>query len=204
MLPSSGPSFQQSSARVLSLNVGQPRPIQLRDRTVLTSIFKSPVDDRRSVIRHNIEGDRQSDLTVHGGPYKAVYCYPSEHYIYWREQLPNADLPYGMFGENLTTEGMLEEHVYIGDRFRIGSSVLQVTQPRMPCYKLGLRFNRADIVKRFWQSGRPGIYFSIVEEGHLAAGDPIQLVSTTAPNGGSVADVVRLYRGQEKSPELLA
>jgi MOSC domain-containing protein YiiM len=200
----SGPAAQPSAARVMSLNVGQPRAIQLRDRTVLTSIFKSPVQDRRSVVGHNIDGDRQSDLTVHGGPYKAVYCYPSEHYPYWREQLPDAELPYGIFGENLTTEGLLEGTVYIGDRFRVGSAILQVTQPRMPCYKLGLRFNRADIVKRFWLSGRPGIYFSVVEEGSVAVGDPIQLVTTAAPDGITVENVVRLYRGQESDPELLA
>jgi MOSC domain-containing protein YiiM len=188
--------------RVLSVNVGSPKQVQLRNRTVLTSIFKSPVDGRVAVRRHNIAGDKQSDLTVHGGPYKAVYCYPGEHYSFWSEQLPGMDLSYGIFGENLTTEGLMEDAVYIGDQFRIGSSLLQVTQPRMPCFKLGIRFGRADMVKKFWHSGRSGIYFSVVEEGDVAAGDPIERTSRN-PEAVSVADVLRLYRGEEKTPELL-
>lgn len=188
--------------RVLSVNVGSPQQVQVRNTVVLTSIFKSPVAGRVAVRRHNIDGDRQSDLTVHGGPYKAVYCYPGEHYRLWSEELPDMDLQRGMFGENLTTEGLLEDAVYIGDQFRVGSAVLQVTQPRMPCFKLGIRFGRPDMVKKFWLSGRSGIYFSVVEEGDVAAGDLIEAV-THDPEGISVADVVRLYRGDEKSPELL-
>jgi MOSC domain-containing protein YiiM len=188
--------------RVLSVNVGSPKQVQVRNNAVLTSIFKSPVEGRVAVRRHNIAGDRQSDLTVHGGPYKAVYSYPGEHYQFWREQLPGMDLASGIFGENLTTEGLLEDAVYIGDQFRVGSAVLQVTQPRMPCFKLAIRFGRPDMVKRFWQSGRSGIYFSVIEEGDVAAGDPIETV-THDPEGISVADVVRLYRGDERSPELL-
>ncbi len=169
---------------------------------VLTSIFKSPVEGRRAVRPHNIEGDRQSDLTVHGGPGKAVYCYPSEHYAYWREKLPTHDLSvYGAFGENLTTEGLLETDVRIGDRFRVGTAVLQVTQPRMPCFKLGIRFNLGTMVKLFWKSGRSGIYFSIVEEGDVAAGDPIERIAR-GPEEVTISDVVRLYRGDETSSEL--
>jgi MOSC domain-containing protein YiiM len=191
------------TGRILSVNTGQPRQVEVGNSLVLTSIFKSPVEGRVAVRRHNIEGDRQSDLTVHGGPNKAVYCYPYEHYEYWSRQLPGVSLPYAAFGENLTTEGFTEEAVYIGDRFRVGSAILQVTQPRMPCFKLAIRFGRADIVKLFWNSGRPGIYFSIVEEGELAAGDTIERLS----EGGeaiSVADVVRLYRREETDPDLLA
>ncbi len=188
--------------RVLSVNVGSPKQVRLRNTSVLTSIFKSPVQGRVAVGRHNIAGDKQSDLTVHGGPYKAVYCYPGEHYSFWHEQLPGMDLSYGMFGENLTTEGLIEDAVYIGDQFRIGSSLVQVTQPRMPCFKLGIRFGRADMVKKFWQSGRSGIYFSVVEEGDLAAGDLIEQTAR-GPEAISVADVVRLYRGDEKSSDLL-
>jgi MOSC domain-containing protein YiiM len=188
--------------RVLSVNVGMPKPLPVNRSTVLTSIFKSPVEGRVAVRRHNIDGDRQSDLTVHGGPNKAVYCYPAEHYRYWQEQLPHMDLAYGMFGENLTTEGIAEEAVSIGDVFRVGSALLQVTQPRMPCFKLGVRFERADMVKRFWQSGRPGIYFSVVTEGDVAAGDAIERIAQ-GPEKISVADVVRLYRGDETSTELL-
>jgi len=191
-----------SFPRVLSVNVGLPQNVQTGNTTVLTSIFKQPVDGRVAVRRHNLDGDRQSDLKVHGGPHKAVYCYPSEHYVFWRQALPDADLPYGMFGENLTTAGLAEESVYIGDTFRFGSAVLQVTQPRMPCFKLGIRFDRPDIVQRFWRSGRSGIYFSVVEEGEVAAGDSLERTAA-AEDSVSVADVVRLYRGDEKSPVLL-
>src|SRR5580658_1015443 len=173
--------------RVLSVNVGTPKQVPLKHETVLTSIFKSPVEGRVAVRRHNIDGDRQSDLTVHGGPSKAVYCYPAEHYSYWRQELPDMELSYGIFGENLTTEGITEETVSIGDQFRVGSAVLQVTQPRMPCFKLGIRFGRPDMVKRFWQSGRSGIYFAVVEEGDVAAGDPIERISA-GPEEISVAD----------------
>jgi MOSC domain-containing protein YiiM len=169
---------------------------------VLTSIFKSPVEGRRAVRPHNIDGDRQSDLTVHGGPNKAVYCYPSEHYDYWREQLRDHDLSvYGNFGENLTTQGLLENDVFIGDVFRVGSAILKVTQPRMPCFKLGIRFNLGTMVKLFWQSGRSGIYFSLVGEGDVGAGDSIERLSR-GPEEITISDVVRLYRGDEASEEL--
>ena len=191
-----------TAKRVLSVNVGMPKHVQVAGRAVLTSIFKSPVEGRVAVRQHNLAGDKQSDLTVHGGPYKAVYCYPGEHYPFWSEELPGMDLPFGAFGENLTTEGLSEETVYIGEQFRIGSAVLQVTQPRMPCFKLGIRFGRADMVKKFWLSGRPGIYFSVLEEGQLEAGDPIESVARCAESV-TVADVLRLYRGEEKSVDLL-
>ncbi len=195
-------TLQSSIMRVLSVSVGVPRQAPNGHGTVLTSIFKQPVRGRVAVRRHNLEGDRQSDLTVHGGPYKAVYCYPAEHYEFWKAELPGMELPYPMFGENLTTEGMSEELACIGDQFRFGSAVLQVTQPRMPCFKLGIRFGRSDIVKRFWRSGRSGIYFSVVEEGDVGAGDAIER-TFRVEDGISVADVVRLYRGDAKSPDLL-
>jgi MOSC domain-containing protein YiiM len=188
--------------RVVSVNVGTPREVNANGRKVLTSIFKSPVEGRAAVRRHNVEGDRQSDLKVHGGPYKAVYLYPFEHYAYWAEELPGMDLPFGVFGENLTTEGITEELAHIGDRFRFGSAVLQVTQPRMPCFKLGIRFGRADMVQRFWRSGRSGIYFSIVKEGELGRGDVIEQVAA-GPEQVSVADVVRLYTGEARDTGLL-
>ncbi|HTP86320.1 MAG TPA: MOSC domain-containing protein [Bryobacteraceae bacterium] len=188
------------TASVVSVNVGQPREVPLPGGVVTTGIFKSPVEGRVALRRHNLAGDRQADLTVHGGPYKAVYLYPLEHYRYWAEQLADAELPHGTFGENLTTSGLLEEAVRIGDRFRIGSAVLQVTQPRMPCYKLNVRFDRADMVKRFWKSGFSGIYFSVVEEGELGAGDAIEQVGS-GPEDISVAEVVRLLRGDENDPE---
>ena len=166
---------------------------------MLTSIWKSPIEGRVPLRRFNIEGDQQSDLRVHGGENKAVYLYPVEHYEYWRAELPGMELAPGMFGENLTTEGVDERRVNIGDRFRIGTAVLQVSQPRMPCFKLALKFGRPDMVKRFWMSGRSGIYFSIVEEGNLAAGDEIVPVSHASP-GISVAELLRLYRDPEPDP----
>jgi MOSC domain-containing protein YiiM len=168
---------------------------------MLTSIFKAPVNGRVAVRRHNIEGDRQSDLRVHGGPYKAVYAYASEHYPYWRQQLPEACLSWGAFGENLTLEGLTEDNTYIGDDYRIGSAVFTVTQPRMPCFKLNLRFGRSDMVKRFWKSGFSGIYFSITQEGDLETGDEIQLLERQA-SSISVADVVRLYKGEAEDENL--
>ncbi|HEV7572807.1 MAG TPA: MOSC domain-containing protein, partial [Thermoanaerobaculia bacterium] len=135
--------------QVISINVGLPREVAWRDQIVRTSIFKEPVKGRVRVDRLNIEGDRQSDLTVHGGVDKAVYVYPSEHYEFWRTQLSIADLPWASFGENLTSVGMLEDAIHVGDRIRAGSAEFIVTQPRMPCFKLGIRFNRADMVKRF-------------------------------------------------------
>jgi MOSC domain-containing protein YiiM len=187
---------------VVSVNVATPTEIAVDGGTVLTSIFKAPVKGRVAVRRNNIAGDEQSDLTVHGGPHKAVYCYPEEHYSFWREQVPDMRLVPPMFGENLTTRGLSEEEINIGDQLRVGSALLQVTQPRMPCYKLGIRFGRVDIVKRFWVSGRPGIYFSVIEEGEVAAGDPIERISSVK-DGISVADVVALFRGKKKSPDLL-
>jgi MOSC domain-containing protein YiiM len=188
--------------RVVSVNVGIPTQVRVRDEFVLTSIFKSPVERRVAVGKYNIAGDRQADLTVHGGPYKAVYCYPEEHYSFWRERLPDMEFVFGMFGENLTTRGLLEGELNIGDCVRVGSALLQITQPRMPCFKLGIRFGRSDMVKRFWESERSGIYFSVVEEGDVAAGDSIETVER-AKDGISVADVVALYKGTKKSSELM-
>ncbi len=186
---------------VVSLCVGLPREVEWHGHTVLTSIFKTPVNRRLRVTALNFEGDEQSDLAVHGGVNKAVYVYPSEHYEYWRRELPETDLPWGAFGENLTTEGLLED-VRIGDRFRVGSAEFVVTQPRMPCYKLGIRFGRPDIIKRFLQSGRTGFYFSVSQKGEVGAGDAIEPVGQT-DEGLSVAEVVRLYTVDAENQELL-
>ncbi|MBV8546282.1 MAG: MOSC domain-containing protein [Acidobacteria bacterium] len=163
--------------QVISINVGQPREVEWRDQIVRTSIFKEPVPGRVRVDRLNIDGDRQSDLTVHGGVAKAAYVYPSEHYEFWRKELPDADLPWGAFGENLTTSGLSEDDVRIGDRFAIGSAEFAVTQPRMPCFKLTIRFGRADMIKRFFRSGRSGFYLAVTKEGEIEAGDDITLLS---------------------------
>jgi MOSC domain-containing protein YiiM len=188
--------------KLLSVNVGLPREIDWNGRIVRTSIFKAPVQGRVRVARLNLEGDQQSDLSVHGGIDKAVYAYPSEHYPFWHQELPGKDLPWGVFGENLTTEGLLEEEVQIGDRLLVGSAELVVTQPRMPCYKLAIRFGRPDIIKRFLQSGRSGFYFAVLKEGEVAAGDSIELLERDEHNI-PVADVVNLYRGDASNQELL-
>jgi MOSC domain-containing protein YiiM len=196
------PAGEKQEIRIVSVNVGQPREVLVRDRVVLTSIFKSPVQGRVAVRQHNLAGDKQADLRVHGGPYKAVYAYASEHYPYWAEQLPNAELPWGAFGENLTLAGLTEEDAFIGDQFRAGSAVLEITQPRMPCFKMNLRFQRSDMVKRFWQSGYSGIYFGIVEQGELGAGDALELLHRHA-EGIRVAEVVRLYKGEIEDEQVL-
>ena len=180
--------------RVLSVNVGLPRELEWNGKIVRTSIFKQPVTGRVRVARLNVEGDQQSDLTVHGGPEKAVYAYPSEHYPFWRGELAKMDLAWGGFGENFTITGLLEETIHIGDRVQIGSAEVVVTQPRMPCFKLGIRFNRSDMVKRFLQSGRTGFYFAVLREGEVGAGDSIELLEKDK-NNIPVADVVNLYRG---------
>ena len=160
--------------KLVSVSVGLPREVQWNGESVRTSIFKDPVPGRVRVSRLNLQGDEQSDLEVHGGTDMAVYAYPSEHYAFWRKELPGVELPWGVFGENLTTEGLLEDGVHVGDRFRIATAEFAVTQPRMPCYKLALRFGRADMVKRFLQSGRTGFYLAVLKEGEVGAGDAIE------------------------------
>src|SRR5256886_9966116 len=188
--------------KLLSINVGLPREIEWKGKLVRTSIFKAPVPGRVRVAQLNLEGDQQSDLSVHGGVDKAVYAYPSEHYPFWRRELPGMDLPWGGFGENLTTEGLLEETLHIGDRLRVGSSEFLVTQPRMPWFKLGIRFGRPDIVKRVLQSGRSGFYFAVLQEGEVAAGDSIELLKQDE-HGVTVADVVNLYRNDAHNQDTL-
>jgi MOSC domain-containing protein YiiM len=188
--------------RVISLQVGLPRTLHHVNRDVTTSIFKSPVRGPRLLRRLNLDGDLQSDLTVHGGKNKAVYAYPSEHYEYWRKELPGVELTWGNFGENFTTEGLLEQNAGIGDRFRIGGAVVKVTQPRFPCYKLGIRFDRADMVKRFWASRRSGIYFSVVEEGFVDTGDTFERIHEDERRI-SVADINLVYENPRDNLELL-
>ena len=153
-------------------------------------------------MRLNLQGDQQSDLSVHGGADKAIYAYPSEHYAFWRKEFPGLDIPWGAFGENLTTEGLLEDKVQVGDRFRAGSAEFIVTQPRMPCFKLGIRFNRPDMIKRFLRSGRTGFYLAVLREGDVAAGDAFDLVAQD-DNHVTVADVVGLYTADAANQELL-
>ena len=178
---------------MVSVNVGLPREIDWRGRKVQTSIWKTAVEGRVRVNRLNLEGDRQSDLSVHGGPEKAVYAYPSEHYEYWGREFPGMDLPWGAFGENFTTEGVLEGDVKIGDGLRVGSAEFRVTQPRMPCYKLGVRFGRDDMVKSFLRSGRTGFYLAVLREGDVARGDSIEFTGRS-DHDVTVADIEALYK----------
>jgi MOSC domain-containing protein YiiM len=176
--------------KVLSVNVGMPRLVEYHGEPVATGIFKEPVKGRVRVNEINLEGDAQADLSVHGGFYKAVYVYPSEHYKFWLRELPEINFSYGMFGENLTSEGLLETDVKIGDRFRIGTSEFVVTQPRVPCFKLGIRFKRNDMIKRFAKSGRTGFYLAIEKIGELGANDEIEYVSRET-NQPSIFEVAR-------------
>jgi MOSC domain-containing protein YiiM len=178
--------------KIVSLNVGLPRELTWHGQLVTTGIFKEPVAGRVALRKLNFDGDRQADLQVHGGKYKAVYCYPLEHYDYWKKELPGRDLPLGIFGENLTTEGMLEDSVHLGDRFSIGTAEVVVTQPRLPCYKLGIRFQSDDMVRRFLASRRSGFYVAVTREGEVGAGDEIKEISRDK-NRVSVADIVRLF-----------
>lgn len=178
--------------KVVSVNVGLPREVQWHGLTITTGIFKQPVEGRVALRKMNLDGDRQADLSVHGGEFKAVYCYPLEHYAYWQKELPGVELPMGSFGENFTTEGLLEESAHLGDRFSIGSAELVVTQPRLPCYKLGAKFQSDDMVKRFLASHRMGFYFAVTREGEVGAGDEIEVVSRDA-NAVPVTEITRLY-----------
>jgi MOSC domain-containing protein YiiM len=180
--------------QLVSVNVGRPRDVVWRGRPVRTGIFKEPVSGRVRLRGVNLEGDAQADLLVHGGHDKAVYAYPSEHYAFWRAELDLAELSHGAFGENLTTEGLAEDAICIGDRLRAGSAELVVTQPRIPCFKLGLRLGRADAVKRFAESGRSGFYLSVAREGELGAGDPLELVARDE-DSLTVAQLLDVYYG---------
>ena len=189
-------------AKVVSINVGLPRTVEWRGQSVRTGIYKDPVLGRVVIRTLNIEGDRQADLRVHGGEHKAIYGYPSEHYPFWRNEFPDLQMPYGMFGENLTTEGLLEQDVFIGNRYRFGTAELTVTQPRMPCYKLALKFKRDDILKRFLESRRTGFYFAVMKEGEAEAGTGLQLISKD-PEEVSVRDITELYLRKNTKPNLL-
>lgn len=187
--------------RVISVNVGTPRAHSWQGETVVTAIFKEPVTGPVRLRRLNFDGDRQADPTVHGGPDKAVYAYPSEHYPAWTARL-GRDLSPGAFGENLTTEGLLEDAIHIGDEYRIGTARLVVAQPRMPCYKLGLRFSDPTMVRAFLKAGWPGIYFAVAEEGVVAPGDPIELVRADE-HRLSVTALLALILDRHPNPDAL-
>lgn len=187
--------------KLVSVNVGMPRLLAWAGATLKTGIFKNPVQGRVMLRTTNLDGDRQADLSVHGGPNKAVYGYPSEHYTAWSAELPELLDParaWGAFGENFTTEGLLETEVSVGDRYRVGSAVVRATTPRLPCYKLAAKFQRDDMIERFVLSGRCGFYFAVVQEGEVGAGDKLDLLGREDPTL-TIAEVNRLYTA--KSPD---
>src|ERR1041384_279090 len=188
--------------KIISVNVGLPRLVLRNGEPVSTGIFKEPVAGRVMMRTLNLDGDRQADLSVHGGPEKVVYVYPSEHYDFWKRELPDMDFPWGMFGENFTTTGLLETAINIGDRFRVGAAEVMITQPRMPCYKLGIRFGRSDIIKRFLASERSGFYLAVLKEGEVGAGDEFELLNQDG-NDVKVVDITRLYTSEKHNADLL-
>lgn len=188
--------------KIISVNVGLPREVFWKERKVITGIFKEPVTGRVMMRKLNMEGDRQADLSVHGGPEKAVYAYPAEHYEVWRHELPEIAFTPGIFGENLTIAGLREDDVCVGDRLLVGEAEVIVTQPRMPCYKLGIRFGRDDIIKRFLASGRSGLYFSVAREGTVAAGDEVEILER-AEQRFSIAEMNHLYRDERTNADLM-
>jgi MOSC domain-containing protein YiiM len=182
--------------RVEAVNVGQPRTLGFADGVVTTAIWKSPVSGRRHVRRLNVDGDQQADLRVHGGPDKAVYAYAAESTAWWAADLGVDDLPQGMFGENLTTSGVDVDAAVVGERWRVGSALLQVSQPRIPCYKLGIRFGDPAMPRRFAAAGRPGAYLRVLEEGEIGAGDAV-VVEARPEHGVTVADVSAAYHSHD-------
>ncbi len=182
--------------KLVSVNTGMPREVKWHGRIVTTGIFKEPVGGRVALRKLNLDGDRQADLTVHGGEHKAVYCYSLAHYDFWKRELPGRELLMGMFGENFTIDdggqGLPEESAHLGDRFSVGTAEVVVTQPRLPCYKLGVRFGSDDMVKRFLASGRTGFYVAVVREGKVGAGDEMKVIAREA-NAVAVSEITRLY-----------
>ena len=188
--------------QLLSIHVGRPQLVMRNGEPVSTAIFKQPVEGRVMLRTLNLDGDRQADLSVHGGRTKAVYAYPAEHYDFWRKEFPDMELPFGMFGENFTVTGFSESELNIGDEFRVGAAIVRVTEPRLPCYKLGIKFGRSDILKRFLASERTGFYLGVDQEGEVGASDEFQLIRRNKPSV-TITEVTRLYSSDRANVELL-
>ena len=188
--------------KLISLNVARPRLAMYKGNTVNTGIFKKPVSGPVALRTLNLDGDKQADLVVHGGPFKAVYAYPSEHYAFWNAEFLGGNFPWGMFGENFTTQGLVESELHIGDRLSIGSAIIVVRQPRIPCHKLAVKFQRTDILQRFLVSGRSGFYFSVEQEGTVEAGDRFEFLSR-AQLDITIAEMNRLFVADKYNQELL-
>src|SRR5437016_394991 len=189
-------------ARLLSLNVGLPRDIVWKGRTVHTGIWKNPLRGRCRVGRLNLEGDGQGDLAGHGGEQRAVFVYQIESHRYWQEQLNRTDFVHGQFGENFTIEGLPDDAVCIGDRYEIGSALFEVTQPRVTCYRVGIRMNEPRMPALLTSSGRPGFYFRVLQEGEVGAGDEIVKVAE-AKERMTVAEINALLYSPNHAPERL-
>jgi len=189
--------------KLVSLNVGCPKELEWMGKRVRTSIFKNPVSDRRRVFFLNIEGDEQSDLNVHGGLDKAVYAYDAAHYEHWKTILQRENWEHGLFGENLTTSGLIDNEVKIGAIYRIGTAKLQVVQPRFPCFKLNIRFGLPNMMERFMEEGRNGIYFRVVKEGSIGTNDEILLISPS-PHNVTVTDYVKCYYSKGRDKEIVS
>lgn len=192
-----------NQSAVLRICISRAKNVDWNGKQLATGIFKMPVEGKVRVRRLNLDGDEQADLTVHGGPDKAVYAYPVEQYEYWKKELPVRDLQWGSFGENLTTSGFDENSICIGDKLKIGSALFVVTQPRMPCFKLGIRLADPGMVRRFYKSGKWGFYLAVIEEGEIETGDQI------VPDGGDgsgvkLADVAHCFISTDVDPEMLS
>ncbi|MCZ6679878.1 MAG: MOSC domain-containing protein [Candidatus Poribacteria bacterium] len=177
--------------KVLSVNVSQPKEVSYRGETIRTGIFKAPVQGRVMMRRLNIDGDGQGNTAVHGGIDKAVYIYSIENYEHWKSELGRDNLTYGQFGENLTVEGMQEDTVHIGDVFRVGDGLVEVSQPRVPCAKLGMKMGTPEFIAPFLKSGRVGFYVRVLEESEVSAGDAIERVKV-GPEQMTVKAIVHL------------
>jgi MOSC domain-containing protein YiiM len=188
--------------RLVSVNVGTPREIAHGGRIVRTGIFKEPVQGNVLLGKLNLDGDRQADLSVHGGFSKAVYVYPAEHYDYWRSKLSGMELRWGAFGENFTVEGLDEKTTRIGDRFRIGTAEVIATEPRLPCYKLAVKFGREDIIKLFLRSRRTGFYCAVEQEGEVGAGTSIESLGRD-DNAVTILELVEIYLRKTKDKQAM-
>lgn len=191
------------SPKIVSVNCGLPRTVVWHGRSVTTAIYKEPIVGRVFLRKLNLDGDGQADLSAHGGANKAVYCYPLVHYNYWKSELPGRELTLGMFGENFTIDGLVEDSVNIGDRFSIGSAEVIVTQPRTPCYKLGIRFQLDDMVKRFLASRHTGFYLAVSREGEVGAGDNVTLIDRES-NSASVLLITHLFATKKYTSDDIA
>ncbi|OYY50985.1 MAG: MOSC domain-containing protein [Methylophilales bacterium 28-44-11] len=188
--------------KLMSVNVGMPTQVEINGNQVNTGIYKTPQTGKVWLGKTNLTGDGQADLTVHGGEFQAAYSYPVEHYSYWEKTLGKSSLSYGMFGENFTVSGMLEDEIYVGDTFAIGEAIVEATMPRIPCFKFGHKIGQPDILEKFLVSGRSGFYHRVIQEGFVQAGDQIQRLSHD-PNSITIRRALGLQKLEEGDMEAI-